>query len=69
MTGCTTTADAPAYEAGHCPLDRGVKPLVDGRAIARMLDFEKRRCYVCGTRADDGCCGGVDGERAECPWY
>jgi hypothetical protein len=26
------------------------------------------RCYVCGG-LDDGACHGVDGERAECPWY
>ena len=55
--------------AGAGPVDRPVKPLVDGRSMARMLDFEKLRCCVCGTRADEGCCGGVDGERAECPWY
>jgi hypothetical protein len=29
---------------------------------------EERRCYVCGGR-DDGGCHGIDGERAECPWY
>lgn len=56
------------------PADEGrleptVRHPVDGHATARMLAFEKRRCYVCGTRADEGCCGGVDGERAECPWY
>jgi hypothetical protein len=29
---------------------------------------EERRCYVCNGR-DDGGCHGMDGERAECPWY
>lgn len=62
-----TTESAPTAEA--CRLDRPVRHPADGHAIARMLAFEKRRCYVCGTRADEGCCGGVDGERAECPWY
>lgn len=38
MTGCTTTADAPTSEAGHCPLDRGVKPL---------------RCCLCGQEGHE----------------
>lgn len=54
---------------GHVASTDQLGAAVDGRAIARMLDFEKRRCYVCGTRADEGCCGGVDGELSECPWY
>ena len=32
MTGCTTTADAPTSEAGHCPLDRGVSRPAPKRA-------------------------------------
>lgn len=65
----TKHEEGTASPAVGAPFERRVMPLVDGRANARAQAFEQRRCYVCGTRADEGCCGGIDGERAECPWY
>lgn len=43
-----------------------------GRPLGWIADQhrkqEERRCYVCGGR-DDGGCHGIDGQRAECPWF
>jgi hypothetical protein len=61
LTGCRAGPGCPHY-TDHCKQHIA-------HANARALAFEQRRCYVCGTRADEGCCGGADGERAECPWY
>lgn len=50
------------------PTDRPVKQKPAGWMADQHRKQEERRCYVCGGR-DDGGCHGIDGERAECPWY
>lgn len=44
------------------------KPVNQAWLADQFRKQEERRCYVCGSR-DDGCCRGIDGEMAECPWY
>lgn len=46
----------------------GEQPKPSGWLRDQHQRQEERRCYVCGGR-DDGGCHGIDGERAECPWY
>lgn len=57
MTGCTTTADAPASEAGHCPLDRGVMAPAPKRvlSICTGMGLLDRAFMDAGFKVVPGC--------------
>ena len=59
---------APLHQAAMQAKPEPQKPRNPQWLADQFRKQEERRCYVCAGW-DDGGCHGIDGERAECPWY